>query len=264
MLARSFGMLGQAGRSNLIETLIKDMQTRHIPVTSGCYTALVTSYYKQGRQREVHHNLIHFATILHAVHAVTLSASCTCASKLLSCECLCDELTVVDSVITACSTRSCHVSFYYSILLAYIVLLIFSSVCTQALQKLRELRSDGAPVRVAAYTSVISGCKWAKVCVHLYFIHTKHVCSHCIHYACMQTLHYLLQYSILLLQLRRRAVSVLICLKCTQLNQPACILGDRSKAMKCSKLNKSSLLRRFHVSVCCYVVGLVTSNGIVS
>jgi hypothetical protein len=59
MLARSFGMLGQAGRSNLIEQLIKDMQTRHIPVTSGCYTALVTSYYKQGRQREVSHLYLH-------------------------------------------------------------------------------------------------------------------------------------------------------------------------------------------------------------
>jgi hypothetical protein len=76
------------------------------------------------------------------------------------------------------------------LLVAYITLLIFSSVCTQALQKLRELRSDGAPVRVAAYTSVISGCKWAKVYTYsLYYTYNTHVCSHCIHYACMQTLH---------------------------------------------------------------------------
>jgi hypothetical protein len=49
------------------------------------------------------------------------------------------------------------------------------SVCMQALQKLRELRSDGAPVRVAAYTSVISGCKWAKVCM-IYLYYTSNTC----------------------------------------------------------------------------------------
>jgi hypothetical protein len=58
--------------------------------------------------------------------------------------------------------RSIMHSVYYLRLCMYVCC---ASMHAQALQKLRELRSEGAPVRVAAYTSVISGCKWAKVCM---------------------------------------------------------------------------------------------------
>ncbi|KAG5175893.1 hypothetical protein JKP88DRAFT_265646 [Tribonema minus] len=100
MLARIFGALGQAayqhavasmpilprlraGKTGLIKGLIQDMEHRNMTVTTGCYTALITSLYKMGRLNE-------------------------------------------------------------------------------ALTALQSLRARGAPVGVAAYTSVINGCKWTK------------------------------------------------------------------------------------------------------